>query len=45
MSSKQLPVVVLSSSKEDGDVVRSYELGANSYVMKPVGLEQFICTL
>ncbi|MGH9884448.1 MAG: response regulator, partial [bacterium] len=38
---KLLPVVVLTSSKEDKDVRTSYELGANSYVHKPVGLDEF----
>jgi len=36
-----LPVVVLTSSKEDEDVVKSYELGANAYVRKPVDFVQF----
>jgi two-component system response regulator len=37
-----IPVVVLTSSAAEEDVARSYELHANCYVQKPVGLEQFI---
>jgi len=36
-----LPVVVLTSSSEDRDIVESYTLGANSYVRKPVEIDQF----
>jgi CheY-like chemotaxis protein len=36
-----IPVVVLTSSEADQDVAKSYELGANCYVTKPVGLEAF----
>ena len=39
---KTIPVVILTTSKADQDIVRSYELNANCYVTKPVDLEQFI---
>lgn len=38
---KLLPVVILTSSKEDQDLIKGYELGANSYIRKPVDFTQF----
>lgn len=35
------PVVILSSSDEDSDILRSYELGASSYIVKPVDFDNF----
>jgi two-component system response regulator len=38
---RRMPVVVLTSSKEDRDMIESYDLGANSYIRKPVDFKQF----
>ena len=38
---KNIPVVVLTSSREDRDLIESYNLGVNSYVVKPVNFSQF----
>jgi two-component system, response regulator len=40
--SRRLPVVILTTSKEEQDVAQSYDLGANSYIRKPVDFKQFV---
>jgi len=42
MSMRLLPVVILTSSKEDQDLINGYSLGANSYIRKPVDFNQFV---
>lgn len=37
-----LPIVIMTSSREDRDMVESYKLGVNSYVVKPVDFDQFV---
>ncbi len=39
---RRIPVVMLTSSREEQDLVRSYELGVNAYVVKPVDFQQFM---
>jgi two-component system response regulator len=39
---QQLPVIVLTTSNEDRDITEAYELGANSFVRKPVTFEEFL---
>jgi two-component system response regulator len=42
---RRQPVVILTTSKEDLDISKSYDLGANSYIRKPVDFEQFIAAI
>jgi CheY-like chemotaxis protein len=44
-SLRQIPVVVLTTSQADEDILRSYELHANAYVTKPVDFERFIAVV
>jgi two-component system response regulator len=42
---RTLPVVVLTSSREERDVVESYDLGVNSYLVKPIDFDKFVETV
>ncbi|WP_374676041.1 response regulator [Ideonella sp.] len=42
---RAVPVVMLTSSQEESDVLRSYELGVNAYVVKPVEFKQFVAAI
>jgi len=42
---RSLPVVMLTSSHEESDVVQSYELGVNAYVVKPVEFKEFVAAI
>lgn len=42
---KTIPVIVMSTSDADTDITMAYRLGANSYVIKPIGIDSFISTL
>lgn len=39
---KSIPIVVLTSSKEDQDIIKSYQLGVNAYIVKPVDFNSFM---
>jgi two-component system, response regulator len=42
---KRVPVVILSSSREESDLARSWDLGVNAYVLKPVDAQQFFAAV
>ena len=42
---RAIPIVMLTSSQEEADVLRSYELGVNAYVVKPVAFDQFVTAI
>jgi CheY-like chemotaxis protein len=42
---KTIPVVILTSSREESDLMKSYEIGVNAYVVKPVNFKDFICAV
>ena len=44
-STKTLPVVILTSSRERRDITEAYKLGVNSYVVKPVGFDNYVKTI
>jgi CheY-like chemotaxis protein len=42
---RKIPVVMMTSSREEGDLIASYELGVNSYVVKPMDFDEFAVTV
>jgi CheY-like chemotaxis protein len=44
-SLRSIPVVMLTSSQEESDVLQSYELGVNAYVVKPVAFDRFVSAI
>jgi len=41
-ATKTIPVVIMTSSEEEKDIITSYDLGVNSYVVKPINIESFV---
>jgi CheY-like chemotaxis protein len=44
-SLRRIPVVALTTSKQENDIIRTYDLGANSYIVKPVDMDQFVSAI
>lgn len=44
-SLRRIPVVALTTSKQENDIIRTYDLGANSYIVKPVDIDQFVSAI
>ncbi|WP_457106935.1 response regulator [Methylobacterium sp. P5_C11] len=44
-ATRKIPVVMLTSSREETDLVRSYDLGVNAFVVKPVGFDEFFVAI
>src|SRR5947199_9507915 len=42
---RTIPIVIMTSSREEADVVRSYELGVNAYVVKPLRFQEFVAAV
>ena len=42
---QRIPVVMLTSSREEQDLIKSYQLGVNAYVVKPVDFQQFLVAI